>query len=586
MPHYRIQRTLPNGWNIRLEMLPYDTNLGGTVTTLGDVCLLELGDQVAEFDGLPYGMVKPQTLRFQLAWDMLPTAMQTYIETSVDGDKCNLWMLFSDRGTGGATYSLEFAGVEDNVEAVNLEPLDDGSYAYSAQLVDMLFHAMKTKTGYSIFNGKEGLTRQPSSNVFQVRMKNDPARQQFQTAIAGTRADTFYDVIGHIRTGMATHIKTNYARTTSAATDAFDAFRTVEDSITTALELYKISNLNTTPRQIGTAVTSTTAYLLTNAYEPKYNGKTIGGLYSMGDNFGWGRKDVTVYDIMRDICEAFGIKASYEFTFRTTAGVDRITATWFVKRICGSRDDTTNTTDTADVTLSIENALSLPSIVKRGDNIGKAEVRFETTNQDDLSEVVRLKKGARSSRSMNIEPIIHNVPVVLMKDYHKDSGRSDVLKQTNHIMYVDTPNDLIKVHETTKYYYGPKANQWVKVSNAASEEPAAFKPDLSNEPLFQIQMAAMQTQTSMTAALCLLHLHVFADDNNATAEMEWNYTVSEYVRPQGLAGRHNLTDNVANTFTALNWSQALPTSITMNWFEGTTKVKYFLLSQTTQNEVS
>jgi hypothetical protein len=79
---------------------------------------------------------------------------------------------------------------------------------------------------------------------------------------------------------------------------------------------------------------------------------------------------------------------------------------------------------------------------------------------------------------------------------------------------------------------------------------------------------------------------VFADENNATAEMEWNYTASQYVRPQGLAGRHNLTDNVADTFTALNWSQALPTSITMNWFEGTTKVKYFLLAPTTQNEVS
>jgi hypothetical protein len=586
MPHYRIQRTLPNGWNIRLEMLPYDTNLGGAVTTLGDVCLLELGDQVAEFDGLPYGMVKPQTLRFQLAWDMLPTAMQTYIETSVDGDKCNLWMLFSDRGTGGATYSLEFAGVEDNVEAVNLEPLDDGSYAYSVQLVDMLFHAMKTKTGYSIFNGKVGAITPPSANVFQVRMKNDPARQQFQTAIGDTKADTFNDIVGHMRTGMATHIKSNYARTTSAATDIFDWSQVLDDFLTTALELYKINSLTNTPRQIGTALTSTTAVLLTNALEPKYNGKTIGGIYSMGDNFAWGRKDVTVYDILRDLCEAMGIKASYEFTYRTTAGVDRITATWFPKRICGSKDDTTNTADTADVTLSIENALALPSIVKRGDNIGKAEVRYESTNQDDLTEIVRLKKGARSSRSMNIEPIIHNVPVILMKDYHKNSGRSDVLKQTNHIMYADTTNDLIKVHETTKYYYGPKANQWVKVSSTASEEPTAFKADFSNEPAFQVQMAALQAQTSMTAALCLLHLHVFADENNATAEMEWNYTASQYVRPQGLAGRHALTDNVADTFTALNWSQALPTSITMNWFEGTTKVKYFLLAPTTQNEVS
>jgi hypothetical protein len=68
--------------------------------------LLELGEQTAEFDSLPYGLVKPQTLNFKLAWSMLPAAVQDYIEDSVDPsapDKCNLWILWSDRGTNGAT---------------------------------------------------------------------------------------------------------------------------------------------------------------------------------------------------------------------------------------------------------------------------------------------------------------------------------------------------------------------------------------------------------------------------------------------------------------------------------------------------
>lgn len=588
MPHYRIQRKLPNGWNIRLELLPYDTALGGTITPLGDVCLLELGEQTAEFDGLPYGLVKPQTLSFKLAWSMLPSAMQTYIENSVDPsatDKCNLWILWSDRGTNGATYTVEFAGVEDNVEAVELEPLDDGSYAYSVQLVDMLFHAMKTKTGRSVFSGKQGTIKPPSLNTFQIIMKNDASRQQFQVAIGVTLGDTFEDIIGHIRTEMTSHIKTNYARTTSTATDMFDFSGVVDDLLTTALELYTIQDINNTPRQIGTAITSSTAVFLTNAFEPKYAGATIGGLYSRGDNYAWGRSDVTIYDIIRDLCEAVAVKASYQFVYRSASGVDRITCTWYVKRICGSRDGT-NTSDVADAALSIDSALSLPSIVKRGDNIGKVEARYETSNQDDATEITRLKKGSRSSRSMNIEPIIHNIPVTLNKDYHKSVGRSDILKQTNHIMFLNSIKDFIKVHETTKYWYGPKSTQWVKISSTASEQPVQFKADLSNEDAFRIQMAAMQTQTSMAAALCLLHLHVFADENNATAEIEYNYTASEYVRPQGLAGRHELTDNVVNTFVNIDWSQALPTSISMNWFEGTSKVRYFIVAQTNSQEVS
>ena len=74
--------------------------------------------------------------------------------------------------------------------------------------------------------------------------------------------------------------------------------------------------------------------------------------------------------------------------------------------------------DVTDAALSIDMALTLPNIVKRGDNVAKAEVRYETSNSEDSTEIVRLKKGARSSRSMNIEPIIHNVPVFL-PDYDR-----------------------------------------------------------------------------------------------------------------------------------------------------------------------
>lgn len=591
MPHYRIQRQLNNGWNIRLEMLTYDAYLpnpttGSTITSLGDVCLLELGEQTAEFDGLPYGLVKPQTLRFKLAWSLLPSTMQDYIENQVDPTdigRCNLWMLYSDRGSSGATYHLEYAGVEDNVEAVNLEPLDDNTYAYNVELVDMVFHAMKTLAGHTIFTAKTGTLTPPENYAFQFLLRSLRGRNQFHEAPGLIRADTLENIVSHIRTAMNDHIKLKYARSFTTDTDLFDYTAVVDDVFVAALELYTLTNLDTDPRTISTAITATTGYLVTNIHRDSNGGDVIGGLYSVGDNYGWGRRDVTLYDILRDLCETCGVKASYKFDLRTSSSIDRITTTWYVKRIASSRDSANNS-DVTDVTLSINNALSLPNIVKRGDNIAKAEVRFETSNSEDSTEIVRLKKGARSSRSMNIEPIIHNIPVYL-KGFDDQLGRREPMKQTNQIYFKASDNNsIIKVHETTKYWYGPKADQWVKVSSPASDKPE-YQDDVSQEK-YRVQLAAMQAQTSMTAALCVLHLHVFADENNATAEIDWNYELSEFVRPQGLCGRHTLTDDVATVFTNINWAYALPVSISMDWVGGTSKVKYYILAPTTSQEIT
>lgn len=580
MAIYRISRTLPNGWQIRLDLVPYDDNLNGSVTALGDVCLLELGSQTAEFDSLPYGLVKPQTLNFKLAWSMLPSAVQDYIEASVDGNKCNLWVLYTDRGTSGATWTVEYAGVEDNVEAVQLEPLDDGSYGYNVELVDYVYHAMKTLTGNQVFNGKIGAHRPPENEVFQFLLRDLVGRNQKHISPGRVLADTFSTIMGYVRDAMGTHIKTNYARTAASAIGLFD-FNTLDTLIESAIELYTM-NIDSDPRTISTAVSSSTAYLTTNISKDSYGGPTIGGLYSLGDNFAWGRRDVTVYDIIRDLCETLGVKASYIFVASTVTGNNKIAATWYVKRIASSLGYNNNV-DTTDATLSLNTSLALPTIIKRGDNIAKAEARYETTHQEDATEIVRLKKGARSSRSMNIEPIIHNVPVYLT-DYDDVVGRTEVYKQTNQVLFKIANGSLVKVHETTKFWYGPKANQWVKISSSASDKPE-FQDDESQDK-YRVQLAAMQAQTSMPAGLCLLHLHAFADENNATCETEWNYVKSTALLPSALCGRHTLTDSVVSIFDTLNWAYALPTSISVDWFASTSKINYYLLAPTTSQELT
>lgn len=578
---YKITRVLPNGWNIKLLFIPYDATLQDTAIELPEVCLLELGEQLAEFDALPFGLCKPQTLKFKLAWTQLPSSVQDYIEANYSGDKRNTWVLYSDRGTAGATYYCEFAGCEDNVEAVELQPLADGGYSYNLELVDIVYHCLKVTTGSNVFKNKAA-QYQAGMTLFQALLVNMTGRNQRHESVNGFGITSVKGVFDIIRTYVSTSLKDNYVRTSASATSLFDNTTVLDKIFTTACELYNC-NTDVTPRLAGnTALTTTELFLCTYVNFPSLSTAPMGGLYSRPDNYGWGRSDVTIYDVIRDLCEAFGVKVSY-YLEEETSPTKRIIVKFVVRRIASSRDYA-NDVDTPDVTLSISDSLERPSVTKRGENISKMEVRYETSNTEDAVEIVRIQQGARASRSINIEPIVHNVPV-FMKDYHKIGGRSETLKQTNLICFRKDNGTAVKVHEDTKYWYGPKSTQWVKVSTTASREPVLVKADLSNEPLYKASLAAMQAQSSMTAGLCLLGLHAFGNEGNALVEMSFDYRTSDKLLTGYLASRHELTDDAVDLFN-LPWAYALPTSISVDWYSSVTKIKYYLFSPTASKEIA
>lgn len=611
---YRISRTLPNGWKIRLDMIPYDVTLGvagNTIVDMGDVCLLELSEQVAEFDDVPYGLVKPQTLKFKLAWSRLPAAVQTYLETSTSaGGRVNMWLLFSDRGTNGATYTLEFAGCEDNIESLELEPLGDGDYSYGVELVDIAYYSMKTTTGHDALATKKGAHRVPNGRPWQMYMDKVSGRNQFHDTYGllfcdHTRQAMVHvlDMLGQRMTELGIHANAVFGTTYESVGDSTS---TARDIFTAAMEVvgtgtwrdiaplripetpnYDYSNQGTHTFDTNRPLLSTEIYLTTNVYLGRDN-TPVGGLYNHNDIYAWGRKDVSLYDLMRDLCETLGVKASYKFNYVTKTGAevyDRITVTWYVKRIASSRDYANNV-DTADVTLDIDRSLVAPKITKRGDNILKSEVRYETSNSEDKTEIIRITKGARASRSMNVEPIVHNIPVFL-STYDETKGRSEGFKQTNHLYFKGrgggeiVDGSIFKVHEDTKYWYGPKSTQYISVSSEASDNPT-FQSD-ENQAKYMVQLAALQAETSMAAALTKLHLKAFSDNDNAIVEMEWNYTQSPYTLTEALAGRHTLTGDVTTTFAALPWDYALPASIKVDWVAGKSTVKYYLFNPTTAN---
>jgi hypothetical protein len=599
---YRISRTLPNGWRIRLDFLPFIASLNeptNIVEELDAVTLLELGEQKAEFDAVPYGLCKPQTLKIKLAWSRLPVAMQGYIDSS--GYVTNTWILYSDRGTNGATWSLEFAGAEDNVESLELEPLGDGQFAYSVELADLAYITMKTSMG------RENMQTQKAAfatyNV--VSVPNNTPWQVYLNAVAGrnefgdtTNLDLFASTVYNVMNRASCSLGKNLGEATNSSTGdqpaLWDLTNTLRNIFSAAIELYgcttdgnevggKIRRKNTP------ALTTSQMYLTTNITE-RTSGNTLGGIYSIADNYAWARPDVSAYDVMRDLCETLGVKASYRFSIVPAATyvgqtTDAIGITWDIKRV-GSSRDFANNVDTADVTIDTDRAITQAKITKRGENILKSEVRFETSNSEDKTEIVRVANGARASRSMNVEPIVHNIPVFL-KEYDERRGRWEPFKQTNLIYFQGNGSNgspdgsIMKVHEDTLYWYGPGATHYVSVSSAASDNP--YQNTDANQQFYMVQLASLQAQTSMAAALTKLHLKCFSDADNALVEIEYPMSLSAYVLPSALAGRHTLTGAGPSTFTTLAWSRALPVSIAVDWMAGTSKVSYYLMKPTTAN---
>jgi hypothetical protein len=604
---YRISRTLPNGWQTRLDILPPISNLNDPANTLVEldaVSLLELSSQKNEFDAVPYGMSKTQTLKIKLAWSRLPTDLKTWIQTT-GTVRPTLFYFYTDRGTNGATWSLEFVGMEDNIEAFELEPLGDGQYAYSIELADFAYMVMKRTTDH-VRNPYNLSTLVPATGYDPEWVPNNTPWQIYLTATRGrnqsgdlsgcklyvTDAYKAMNRVCYNLGAILAQATGNYPEQPNVLWDTTNSLRNI---FTASLTLYGCTtdgvDVGGKLRRKGSALASTDLKLTTHVNRVASGVETlIGGLFSSADNYAWNAKGASAYDLLRDLCETLGVKVSYRYSIvpantQTDQPYDTIGLVWDVKRI-GSSRDYANNVDTADVTLDMTKALTDAKITVRGENILKSEVRYETSNQEDKTEIVRIANGARASRSMNVEPIVHNIPV-FYSDYDERRGRYGPFRQTNHVYFNGNgaggspDGSIMKVHEDTLYWYGPGANHYVSVTSTASDNPWDQREETQQQT--GLQLAAMQAETSMAAALTKLHLKAFSDDNNALVEIEWPVTISSYVLPSGLCGRHNLTGGPADIFTNLSWTRALPVSVEVNWIEGKSQMSYYLLKPTTAN---
>ena len=597
MAHYSIARTMPNGWQVRLDMISYDGAFGDTIVPLPEVVLLEMGALTAEFDSLPYGLMNPATFSFRLVWDQLPDAMRTYLEDAftedallLSGYKRNTWYLYTDRGTSGATWTLEFAGCEDNVEALELQPLDNGFFSYNVELVDIAYYWLKTMNGKQFFNEigliiakSLGQVITSGPNAWQIRLNpsnlnNREQVHEFWSVNAegkflsiGNLMDTYYNSSSYFAESL-----------THAASGTFDSTNALRNLMNHAVDWYAPASVQSLPRNAdSTALTNAQMYALVEI-TPVGDATAIGGVMNQQDKYGIANANTTAYDVLRTLCEQSGVRVGYRFTTSGSGSGTAINVVFDVKMVTEGRDHASN----VDATLSLSSALTYSSITKRGDNILKAEVRFETESDRDATDIVKVQRGARASRSMNIEPLLHNMPVHIQDNNPDDRWPKfkAPIKQTNQLYvrgsyYSGSPNNFTKIHEKTAIRYSTTQSVVVDPDGLKNPVPATdFKTNSDTQATYFLQINDCQVNGCITAALCNLLLTVFSNENNAIVEVEWPLSVNSKVMTDYIAGKFELTDEAADKFDNIAWDKAMPVSISVDLIGAKATHRYYMVS--------
>jgi len=589
MAYYRISRALPNGWNMRLDFISYDGSFSDTIENLPEIVLTEIGSLTAEFDSLPYGLMNPMTFGFNLIWNKLPDTMQTRLENGYDEPtpgayRRNTWYLYTDRGTNGATYTLEFVGCEDNIEALELQPLDNGMFGYNVELVDACYFWLKTITGADVWPGNA--TSQPSEvNVWQIKLPGSDVEQLHLLGAVGLNG-TFVKMVDLLDQYNNTSVNfTSRITHCAAAGGNFDYGNKLKDIFTQAVSWYAPANITSLPRTAGVSSLAKDEVWVCSAIYPNNSTTAVGGLFSSQDKYGIANANTSAYDVLRDFCEQSAVRVGYRFTYTGSAGATQIRVVFDVKTITEGRD-----ASGSDESLALTSALTYSNITKRGDNILKAEVRFETESDRDATDIVKIERGARASRSYNIEPRLHNMPVHIA-DTNPDRKWplfKAPMKQTNQMYvrgnYYSAPNgnqsNFIKLHEKTAIRYGLGGGENISVNVTSLEYPAGatdFPTNTEKQASYYLKLNDSQVNSSLSAALCTLLLHVFANENNAIVEVEWPLKLSTKLMPDYVTGKYTLTGGAATEFTTINWSKAMPTSISVDLMTGKATHRYFMV---------
>lgn len=112
---YRESWTKVNGWQVRVDFLPcggddYDYS-GRTVVNIAEIYDSVNGCKFS-MDNLPAGLADAGSCKFEINYTNCNSTMKTALDTQFSGGVANLFVIWSDRGTSGGTWSVEFIGAQ------------------------------------------------------------------------------------------------------------------------------------------------------------------------------------------------------------------------------------------------------------------------------------------------------------------------------------------------------------------------------------------------------------------------------------------------------------------------------------------
>lgn len=563
------------GWGMRLWILPHDANLSSANAdfhTGADGPVLEVGEQSIEFDELPIGLAKPMTLKVKLKVSALDSTLKGYITQPIDvsGNK-TLWMLFSDRGTSGGTYTLEFCGVQSNTDSSKYSR-SSGEYVVEYELVDMAYDLLSSVTGEDLCGYVNDDGTDNFGTAFDVDWETPANASDYRynvSAFQGSsvRPLTWSGIMTDIRLGLSNVMNTKYARTANVGAGVsftFDELDRLVELPDVAFTLYEVDR--TDSRVIGSAFAPASSNVLIPAFVHDSDGNVVGGYCNADDEFGMARHK-SAWDWLKDLSENFAVKVALRYSYNSGGGNPYVNVRWVVQRVMDySVSNRSVATDEWKNDVELEEGASV---------VVKAEVEFDLEG-DNASRAKYEIDGTRTQRGWTLRSILHNLPAAKNELSTKMAGgvsRNDAITRgfpyTN-VLYYNASGNMVKIHETLRIYWGGAfGTTYTLVSSALSESP----PYASTLTAVTEWCVDMQTTTGIPYGIAKFIATLFGSRYQTAFEVELNTADKTWAIPANICDTVSITGSLASDLSHINWTQIPITGITVDWTAGTSKVK-------------
>lgn len=576
----------------RLWIVPYNEQINSTTTALNGaaVTLTEVGDIEHSFNDIPYGVMKPPTMKITTCLSALPSALATALRTKQAGgarSARNLFLYFTDRGTGG-TYTLEFCGVQAKIAGTSYRK-EAGAVLVEIELIDALFFGMVS----TVMSGLESNSLSTATRYgtlydvgFPSAARTDAYHDSRVSATGWSDKFTmhsFTDMVSLVREKISFTTKSVATRTgnIAASTDNTDADTNsvwINDIIGYCIEFYKCST--TYPRTQGAALSTLTTRLISKVFSASDSTRVLGGMTSASDKYSWAAYD-SAWDWAVDFFETVNCKASWKPVYNAGSGNPYITWAWSCKPVLASVSGSAKT-------ISIDSTLNNFDTTETETAIGISEVRIETEGSD-VKEWKVNTGVSRADRSWTLRGnSITNVPTV-KPDYVVSAGGDNTkadavskgLFQTNLICYSEG-SDAIKVHEDVRLWKDASTSTLYEALDGAdnvSEEPPNIAIGDVGLQMYNTWVNAVQSYGCLPYALAQHIGTIFGNDNVARFDCDVRIR-GQYDKVLGdnLGEIYDLsTSSIAGELSHLNWDQAVLTAVKANHKKNTSTLTFTLV---------